>query len=191
MGITGIVLAGGKSSRFGKDKALAGFSGKTLVEHSIAILQGVCGEILISSNNPEQFHFTGLPVIMDIYPQCGPIGGIHSGLIHASYEKVLFLGCDMPLISKDLLLFMIQSSKTHQGVIPMNEGFKQSLCILLEKNSSGVIEDSLKNKVYKILDALEGLKINFLETSKESFFYENLFFNVNTETDLKILENIK
>jgi molybdenum cofactor guanylyltransferase len=79
MQITGIILAGGQSSRMGTDKAMLQIDGKTLMERAIEICKPICHEILISSNNPKHENF-GFTVIPDEIKNCGPMGGIYSCL---------------------------------------------------------------------------------------------------------------
>jgi molybdopterin-guanine dinucleotide biosynthesis protein A len=80
MELSGIILAGGKSSRMGQDKGLMLFRGKQMVQYSIELLNLFTSQILISSNNQEYNQF-GFPVVSDIYKECGPIGGLHAAVL--------------------------------------------------------------------------------------------------------------
>ena len=83
MAFTGIVLAGGKSSRMGQDKALLDYQGKRLIDYAIELLTPVCSEILISTNQPG-YENLGFQLIVDQYPDCGYIGGLHAALANAA-----------------------------------------------------------------------------------------------------------
>ena len=89
--ITGIILAGGRSSRFGRDKGLFPFRGKPLVEHAIDILQPIINDIRISTNQPETYAYLGLPMIGDIHQGCGPLGGMHAALLAMPSVETRFI----------------------------------------------------------------------------------------------------
>lgn len=183
--VTGIILAGGKSSRFGSDKALFEYRGKKLVEYSIETLRPLCNEILISTNHPEKYDFTGLKTVTDKYLNSGPVGGIHACLKASSNEHNLVIGCDMPFLKQDLLLFLLKKATKHQVVIPMHNGFTEPLAAFFSRNCYEVLEESLKKNNNKILDAIQRLEVLYLDITRENFYDETLFFNVNFRSDLE------
>ena len=183
--ITGIVLAGGRSSRFGQDKGLFPFREKPLVVHAIEILTPCCGEILISTNRPDDYRFTGLQTITDVYTGCGPIGGIHSGLLNASFPKVLFLGCDMPLVPSALMEFLLQQLKGCQAVVPQHHGFRETLCLAMQKNALHTARQAIREEKFRILDMLDMMNTCFSEVSREPFYRDDIFFNINYRKDVE------
>ncbi|MBU1487388.1 molybdenum cofactor guanylyltransferase, partial [bacterium] len=94
-----IILAGGKSSRMGEDKALLRFEGRSLIEWVIAGLKEVGGEIIIVANEPERFKSLGLRAVKDILPDKGPLVGLYSGLLSSFSEYSFVCGTDMPFLS--------------------------------------------------------------------------------------------
>jgi molybdenum cofactor guanylyltransferase len=182
--VTGIVLAGGRSSRFGQDKGLFPFRGKPMVLHAIDILQPCCGEIIISTNRPDDYRFTGLQTIFDIHPGCGPIGGMHSGLWHASFSKVLFLGCDMPLVPAALMVHLLQQLNGCQAVVPSHNGFRETLCMAMLKEAHPITSKAIEEKQFRILDVLDMMETCYTEVSREPFFREDTFFNINYRRDI-------
>jgi molybdenum cofactor guanylyltransferase len=94
--IGGYVLAGGRSSRMGRDKALLELAGKPLVRHAVKKLRRVCMDVRVLSDNPELAAYA--PIVPDIHPDCGPIGGIEAALGHSIFEWNLFLPVDMPFL---------------------------------------------------------------------------------------------
>jgi molybdenum cofactor guanylyltransferase len=181
---TGIVLAGGKSSRFGQDKGLFPFRGKTLVEHAIDILKPLCSEVLISTNNPEAYAFMGLKTVIDIHPDCGPLGGMHSGLFHASGKVVLFLGCDMPFVDGRVFSFLLDNTGESHAAVAMHNGFRETLCMAMKKESLPLVEQAIAQKKYKILDMLEMLTVSYPDLSTKPFYHKEMFHNINYLKDL-------
>ncbi len=182
--ISGVVLAGGKSSRFGQDKGLFPFRGKALVEHAIDILKPICSEILISTNNPDAYGFTGQKTIADIHAGCGPIGGMHSGLFNASGQIVLFLGCDMPFVDSKVFSFLLENIGRKHAAVAVHNGFRETLCMALKKDSLPLVEQAISEKKYKILEMLELLNVSYPELSTQPFYHKEMFYNINYLNDL-------
>lgn len=99
--ITGIILAGGLSSRMGQDKGLLQYKGRALVDYAIDALKPLCSEIIISSNNKE-YELFGYRVVRDVHQKVGPIGGLYSALAEANTNDILMCPCDMPFITTDI-----------------------------------------------------------------------------------------
>lgn len=95
--VGGYVLAGGKSSRMGRDKALLELAGKPLVLHAVTKLQRVCEDVHILSGNRELAEYA--PLVEDLHPGCGPIGGIEAAFGHSGHEWILLMPVDMPFFS--------------------------------------------------------------------------------------------
>jgi molybdenum cofactor guanylyltransferase len=124
---TGIILAGGKSERMGKDKGLMDWKGKQLVQYSIEALRPFCDHMIISTNNDEYARF-GIPLVKDEYPNIGPMGGLHAGLKASKTEHNLFMSCDMPLVDEEVISLLLESVKNHQAVVPVVDGRLIPVC---------------------------------------------------------------
>lgn len=187
--LTGVVLAGGKSSRFGQDKGLYVYQGKPLVEHSLSILQSICNELFISTNKSEAYSVFDVPCIPDKYMESGPLGGIHSALLHTGNEKTAIISCDMPNIPAQLFSKMANIMGCYDLVIPVHEGFAETMCCIYSKNCLPVIEHALMIKKHKILDAIKTLNILHFNIDREAFYSKDIFHNINTKKDLNHPEN--
>jgi molybdopterin-guanine dinucleotide biosynthesis protein A len=98
-----VIQAGGESKRMGQDKGLALFLGQPLAARLAQRLAPLSGEILITTNQPEDYRFLNLPLIPDKLPGCGALGGLYTALSAASGEAVAVVACDMPFASQALL----------------------------------------------------------------------------------------
>jgi molybdopterin-guanine dinucleotide biosynthesis protein A len=116
--VSAVVLAGGQSRRMGRDKAFLDFDGITLIERVIERVQIVCAETIIVANDVEMYARFGLPVVCDVYPGKGSLGGIFSGLQAASEEYVLAVACDLPFLNEALLRHLILLAPLADVVIP-------------------------------------------------------------------------
>jgi len=185
--LTGIILAGGKSSRMGKDKGMTLLNGKPLIAYAIETLKSVCDHIIISANSSDYKQF-GYPVQADLYPDCGPIGGIFSGLKCSKTDMNLVLSCDIPLVSKDLLTYIIDHSDKDKVCVPVHDKeYIEPLCACYPKTSIYLLEELIKQKNYKLsgfFDAASAEKI--LIHPGLPFYHSNLFFNLNNSSQLEI-----
>ena len=99
--VTGVILAGGKSRRMGQNKALIQLGDNSLIEHVIRRMRLVADELLLITNSPAEYAHLNVPMHGDIIPGTGALGGIYTGLTHASYDTVLCVGCDNPFFSAE------------------------------------------------------------------------------------------
>ncbi len=100
-GWTGVVLAGGRSSRMGRDKALIPYAGRTLLERALDILEPQVQELLVIGD-PMKYGHVGPFVVADDIPGVGPLGGIVTAMRYASHDRLLVLACDMPHVTAGL-----------------------------------------------------------------------------------------
>ena len=190
--VTGIILAGGKSSRLGRDKAWEDVGGQRIIDRVIGALQSSCDEVLIIGDRPERQNELSLPKCIqyrsDELKGRGSIGGLYTGLKASDTLWSLVVACDMPFISRELIRFMLSiiSKNRCDAIVPVINGRYQpthalynSTCIpFIEKNISrgNFRMDSYFDEIY--LEEISEDVINSIKGAELSFF------NVNTEDDL-------
>ncbi len=119
--LTGVVLAGGRSRRLGRDKALLrlwGEDGPTLLEVILSRLGAVCEELLVVSDGPRPWPASSARIVFDRYPGGGALGGLYTGLLEASFPFILAVACDMPFLSIPLLAYMAGRPRHYDVLIP-------------------------------------------------------------------------
>jgi molybdenum cofactor guanylyltransferase len=176
----GIVLAGGKSSRMGQNKALLEFNNKTVIEGIIEKLKILFDDVIIITNTPELFKFTGLKIYPDIYPGRGPLAGIHSGLFHSNNEKNFIISCDLPLISVEAIRYIAGYSSEKQAVFFKKNGHLQYLFGIYKKQLIPLLEESLKNENLRMMDFVKNIDAEIVEAEN---FPEEIFYNLNKPED--------
>ena len=188
--ITGVILAGGRSSRFGSNKALALWRNKFLIKHVSDVLASVFDDILLSTNSPDQYVFLKLPTVIDRYHNLGPLAGIHAAL-HRSHRPWIFaVGCDMPLITPGLVTCLCGYAKDgFEAVIPWRENGAEPLCGLYHKTSLDIIEQHLANGKAQMQELLEKLSIKKVNEAELQTVTEGIrvFSNINQARDLERL----
>ena len=105
-GVTGVLLAGGNSSRMGRNKALMTLAGRRLVDRVLAVLSSVLDDLLMVTGSPELYADLGVRMVPDVVAGKGALGGIHSALHHAAAPHCLVVACDMPFLNAEFLRYI-------------------------------------------------------------------------------------
>ena len=116
--VTGVILAGGKSRRYGRNKALVEFEGMRLIERTVTVMRAVFDQVILVTNTPHEYAYLGLPMVQDLIRGLGPLGGIYTGLEMTTEEAGFFVACDMPFLNQSLILHMVEIRGTYDAVVP-------------------------------------------------------------------------
>jgi molybdopterin-guanine dinucleotide biosynthesis protein A len=182
---TGVVLAGGQSSRMGRDKALIEFKGRTLLERQLELLRPHAKEILVIGD-PTKHTPTHATVIPDDIPGQGPLGGILTALRCARYVRVLVLACDLPNIS-DRLLLRLKAGLDNgvDAVVPKHSLGSEPLVAAYHRHAMEAFQKALgegERKMSLALDRIHTVPL-VMEPGEEGWPVD-LFRNLNAPTDL-------
>jgi molybdopterin-guanine dinucleotide biosynthesis protein A len=124
----GYVVAGGGSVRMGRDKALLPWEGATLLDHAVARLRTVCGDVRILVGPARRYENRGVPVVADRVPDAGPLAGLDAALADAGGRPILFLGVDLPFVTCALLSALRASLAGADAAVPVVAGRPEPLC---------------------------------------------------------------
>lgn len=182
--MTGIILAGGKSSRMGFDKGLLEVHGKKCIEYLLDALSAVSDHIIISANS-DSYNYLNFPVYEDTIKDCGPLGGIYTALNVSQTERNIIVACDMPFISVDLLKFFIDQSEGYQIAVPITDGKRHPLCGYYAKHIVPQLKTLLQNKVFKMQEILKSFNTKEIVLDASlSFYSPKLLANINSQQEL-------
>jgi molybdopterin-guanine dinucleotide biosynthesis protein A len=157
---SGFVLAGGGSSRMGRDKALLPYRGTTLVQHLAQLVQEAAGTVALIGE-PVRYSSLGYPVYPDKFPGCGPLGGIYTALSISAADWNLIVACDMPGISADVLRTLLGSAAGpgQSCVIATGPtGAPEPLCAVYHRCCLPVLRRAIKEKRFKMRDLVMELE---------------------------------
>ena len=181
----GFVVAGGRSRRMGRDKALLAWNGSTLLDHAVARLGAVCHEVRILSGTERRYVDRGLRVETDVVPDAGPLGGIYTGLVAMGDGTGLFLGVDLPFVSVELLRRLLDLSDGHDGVVPLSSRGPEPLCAVYGSACREPIRRRLQAGELKATSFWPD--VDLLQAGAEHLAglgpLDELFRNVNTPDD--------
>ncbi|WP_452601320.1 molybdenum cofactor guanylyltransferase [Pontimicrobium sp. MEBiC06410] len=180
--ITGIILAGGKSTRMGEDKGLIVYNKQPFIQHVINALEPIVSEIIIVSNNPEHDVFAEKRV-EDLIPNSGPIAGLYTGLYYSKTEENLVLSCDIPLISTSVLNALINASDKTINCVQIESNNKiMPLIALYKKQCKDTCFTLLEQGERRLKVLTRQLKTKTIVLDKALAIHTT---NVNTPIELK------
>ena len=185
--VTAIVLAGGNSSRMGKEKAFLEIGGRFLIEYVYNQLLAYFEVILISANNKEKYSFLGAEVIPDKIPGTGPLMGIASALEASKSEINFIIACDIPDIDISYVKKMIHECKDYDGVVPIKRKSKyEPLYAVYKKSMLKAMNEVLSSGNNKISEVFKLCNLKYI-TLKDTSRLKNL----NTVKDYEEYLNTK
>ncbi|MDX1958329.1 MAG: molybdenum cofactor guanylyltransferase [Leptospiraceae bacterium] len=193
--VSGFILAGGKSSRMGENKALMKLGDITIIQKILSVLKTVFSEVSIITNEPKLFEDLNVPMFQDLVGK-GPLSGIHSALTHSRTEKIFVCACDTPFLTNSLIYHIIENSIDSKIVVPYADGYLQHLVAIYSKSVLPEIESRLlsnndiKEKACKMSSLFESVKGKTIYVEKEFPEYEpKLFWNINTREEYQRITN--
>lgn len=185
--MTAIILAGGKSSRMGYDKAFAELGGAPLIEKQVDLLRGIFKKIIIVTNTPEKYKLSKVKTVKDIIPGFGPLSGIYSGLIASRSLHNFIVACDMPFINTGLIEYMHKKAAGYDVVIPKVKNKYEPLFCIYSQSCLKYIKALFEKKSLRIISFFPQVKVKKITAREISRFSrpEKIFVNINTPWDLR------
>ena len=196
MSIDAFILIGGRSSRFGSDKAIAGFGGETLAARAARAVAdaGVFSSITFVAASANQLGSVGsqldYPIVSDLVPGRGPVGGLNTALAYAKTDNILLLACDMPIVSPEILALIVDKiSGDHGAVIPEQpDGIPQPLSAIYERKIATAVTENLLHRRASVSmrDVIREVQPRIVKFEEYAYLPgANTFFsNVNTQGEL-------
>jgi len=185
--VTGVVQAGGKSTRMGGNpKALIELGGRSIVERVVAALTPAVDDVLVVTNTPELYAFLGLPLVADVYPDHGSLGGIYSGL-RAAGEIAFTVACDMPFLHPEVVRLVVERAGEGDVVIPRVGEQLETMHAAYSQTCLPPIEARLRAGRLKIVGFFDDVRVVEIGAAEVARFRDPAiaFMNVNTPDELE------
>lgn len=184
--ITGIILAGGKSSRMGTDKGLIVLNELFFVEHIINALQPLVGKIIIVSNN-SNYDILGFQRVPDLIKNSGPLAGLYSGLSNSETENNLVLSCDVPFINTEVLQLLVNNIENEFQIVQLKSQNKtMPLIALYKKECSDTCKSLLSAGQKRLRQVTNHLRTKTITIDPKLDQYVQ---NINTIEQLNQIQN--
>jgi molybdopterin-guanine dinucleotide biosynthesis protein A len=188
--VHGFLQAGGGSTRFGSDKALASVAGKTMLQRTGELLGAACHDVTIVAP-AGKYGDAAFPVLADRWPGEGPLGGILTALLHLNNASVasgdsaaLILSCDMPFLTKEFLLYLRERAACTSALIvaPQSSGGLEPLCACWNARCAGAVQLAFDSGVRKVAEAMKRLP-QFASTRESGLTF---FIHVSVLANLRV-----
>jgi len=200
--ITAIILSGGKSTRMGTNKSLLKIDDKTIIERLRDLLQNIFEDVILITNDPDDYQFLGLPIYEDVFRHRGPLAGIHSGLKNSQKNLNFIISCDLPFMTKKMINYLIDYKTEKLITVAKADGFIQQLagkyskeCLSpAEKILKEVVNNENRNVIQKkrkcnVLSLIDLIGAEIIPAESLPFYSEDLYFNMNKTEEYNLLLN--
>jgi len=185
--ITGVIQAGGKSTRMGGEpKALLELGGRRIIERVLDVLRAVADPVLLVTNTPELYRFLGLQMVPDAFPDGGSLGGIYSGLQAAPGDVAFTVACDMPFVSPAVARLVTARAPEADVVAPRVGERWETLHACYGKACLGPMERRLRAGRLKITGFFDEVRVLAVPEAEIARLADpaRVFMNVNTPEEL-------
>ena len=182
------IQAGGESRRMGQDKALLPFLGTTLVERVISRVAPLGDELLITTNNPQEYLDFKFPIFRDLLPGKGALGGLYTALSVARFPIVIVVACDMPFVNTDILAQAIEKLQANDVdvVIPQTEkGYEPFHAVYRRESCLSAVQSALQSGEKRLISWFPKVKVTpITESELDQYDPQRIAFrNLNTRED--------
>jgi molybdopterin-guanine dinucleotide biosynthesis protein A len=180
-------LVGGKSRRYGRNKALEMFQGERLIDRQVRTLRSLFPEVLAVTHEPELYLHLDVTIVQDVIPRQGPLGGIYTGLLFAQDKSVFVTACDMPFVQPPMINRMVQLAREYDVVVPENKGSLEPLLAIYSSRCRPHMKRMLDRQDLQVISFFPAVKVHRLSEEEIGQLDPKglSFFNINTSSDME------
>jgi len=185
-----VILAGGKNSRFYgvRNKAFLTFGKKRIIDLMLDVLGNIFSQIIIITNTPSKFsEFKDVLILKDIVKNCGPIGGIYTGLKNINTQSAFLIACDIPFVNRKIIEKILRFSNKEKDIttIPISSKGFEPLFAVYNREIISVLEKALKKRELSIIKTVKKFPVRFIKLNEKEM---QCLTNINTCFDLRKAE---
>jgi molybdopterin-guanine dinucleotide biosynthesis protein A len=190
--VTGVILAGGLSTRYGQNKALLRIGGVRLIERIAEEMKGIFTRVILVTNQRREFEYLRLPMVEDLIKGLGPIGGIYTGLSNISGQAGFFVACDMPLLYKGLIRYMVEAIDNYAAVVPLVGEWIEPLHAVYSRSCLGIIKGLIDEERYQVRLFYDRVSVRYVREDEIRRFCapDEAFLNINTPEEFARIQSL-
>jgi molybdopterin-guanine dinucleotide biosynthesis protein A len=189
----------------GTNKSLLPLGGIKVIERVVKLIGNLFQEVILITNQPEEYSFLNLKMYKDLYKDIGPLAGIHSALVHTSTNKNFIISCDIPLMTSEVIKYIVDYPTTKPITITKADNFVQQLCGVYDKSLIPAIDNIIrketdvtdernsdqKKRGCRVLDLVNNTESAIIDIEKEyKDYHPGTFYNMNRPEEYKFIESI-
>ncbi|HDL89741.1 MAG TPA: molybdenum cofactor guanylyltransferase [Thermodesulforhabdus norvegica] len=192
--LTGVVLAGGASRRFGRNKAMEVVEGERLIDRNVRILRDFCNRIFVVTNAPQDYLGVKANLVRDFQPNQGPLMGLYTALVYAPSSWVFVRAVDMPYLVPELARAMIgiaANGSRYDAIVPVTGKGYEPLCALYNRRCVRAIVSVFQRGERRVASFFRRVNVRFIEETEWRRFDSEgkSFININTPQDYNRLSD--
>lgn len=179
------ILAGGQARRFeGRDKSALPLAGLRVLDRQLAALRRLTTRVVIVGGPADRYADTGVPVVPDLLPDVGPLGGLYTAL-HGASERTIVLACDLPFVTTPFLEYLLRTGRAADATVPRTADGLHPLCASYARDAAPRIRRLIDEGVRKVQEALGSLSLHIVEGAALAAHDPDgrLLHNINTPDD--------
>jgi molybdopterin-guanine dinucleotide biosynthesis protein A len=196
--ISGVILAGGKNTRYPTIKSYIKIGDSTIIERNLRILKNIFEEVFISTNSPELYFRLGVPLFGDVIPSKGPMSGLYSLLSNIRNNCLFVVACDMPFVKESLISFICERHREISrkldvdATIPVYKDEPQPLLGIYCKGIITHLKECVLKERTSLKKFLNEIRTYFIDYDEFSYLDPEgvSFININTEEDYKNIKSL-
>lgn len=188
--VSGLILAGGESSRYGRNKALVKVNGISLIERVSLVMQSLFQEVILITNTPDEYSFLKLPMYEDLIKGLGPLGGLLTGLTRMSNNTGFLVACDMPSLNRELIRHIVRTRDNCDVIVPRISGLVEPLHALYSKRCLPVIRRLIDSHKYQLGQFFHLVSVKYVDEEVVRRFDPEIkcFYNINEPQQLNNID---
>jgi molybdenum cofactor guanylyltransferase len=161
--VAGVIVAGGRASRMGgRDKAFAAVGGEPIAVRTVRLFRELFPQVIVATNRPERYRGLGVETVIDRFPGCGPLAGIHAALLASRHAHAFVAACDMPGLDASVIRFLVARVADADAVVPCWEGDVEPLHAVYAARCLPAIEASLRTGRHALRDFLATIRVDWV-----------------------------
>lgn len=188
--LTGALLAGGMSRRYGRNKVLEPFEGERLIDRGIRLVGGMCDPVLVVANDLSFLLGVRATLVRDIVPHQGPLGGIYTALLFSPHDRVFVRGTDMPFLVPEFVKMLKEwAEQGYDAVVPVLNDYFEPLTAVYHRRCLPAVAETLERSERQIISFFKSIRLKAVsEQEWRAVDPAGLsFLNVNTPQDMEAL----
>jgi len=191
--ITGVILAGGASKRYGKNKAFLKIGSARLIDSVLQEMKTIFKRVILITNEKKKYEYLKIPMFEDLVKGLGPLGGIYTGLMSMPDQAGFFVACDMPFINSQLVRYMVDIKKDdHAAVVPLVANEVEPLHAIYAQSCLGPIRNLIDSKSYQVRLFYDQIPIRYVKEDEIRKFVSpsSAFLNINTPDEFAKVKSL-
>jgi molybdopterin-guanine dinucleotide biosynthesis protein A len=190
--ITGAILAGGSSTRYGKNKAFLKIGGVRLIDNMVQEMKSIFQRVILIANEKKKYEYLEVEIFEDLVKGFGPLGGIYTGLMSISNQAGFFVACDMPRINRQLVRYMVDIKGDHRAVVPAVADNIEPLHAIYFRSCLRPIKHLIDSKRCQVRLFYDAIPVRYVKEDEIRTFCcpSKAFLNVNTPDEFAKIKSL-